>query len=176
MTIIQCTYFFWSSLDLTGPLLLGGLLQLPVDFPVPYQHFTGCIRNVYIDHKFLDLSRPLYKNGTSEKCKAMGDTCSYKPCQRGKCSNILGTRQCECPSGFGGSRCESGNEEKSVYLITYKLQCNVIEVKIWHPELSNKHTFNLRCWLAKKDRAFVDDTGIQTNVFYVYDTHVHFKA
>ena len=48
---------FFSSLDLTGPLLLGGLMQLPVKFPVIYKHFTGCIRNVYI--KFLDLSQPL---------------------------------------------------------------------------------------------------------------------
>lgn len=113
MILTQSTCMcFCSSLDLTGPLMLGGLLQVPVDFPVPYQHFIGCIRNVYIDHKFLDLSRPLYKNGTSEKCKAMGDTCSYKPCQRGKCTNILGTRQCACPSGYGGSRCESGNGEE----------------------------------------------------------------
>ena len=35
-------------------------MQLPIKFPVPYKHFTGCIRNVYIDHKFLDLSQPLY--------------------------------------------------------------------------------------------------------------------
>ena len=78
-------FFFFSSLDLTGPLLLGGLVQLPVIFPVLYKHFTGCIRNVYIDHKFLDLSQPLYNNGTSAKCKAMGNTCAYKPCERGTC-------------------------------------------------------------------------------------------
>ena len=44
-------------------------MQLPVKFPVLYKHFTGCIRNAYIDHKFLDLSQPLYSNGTSAKCK-----------------------------------------------------------------------------------------------------------
>ncbi|PFX21141.1 Cadherin EGF LAG seven-pass G-type receptor 2 [Stylophora pistillata] len=98
----------YSSLDLTGPLLLGGLLQLPVQFPVLYRHFTGCIRNVFIDHKFLDLAQPLYKNGTSAKCKAMANTCAYKPCERGKCFNILGSRRCECPSGFDGSSCETG--------------------------------------------------------------------
>ena len=39
-------FFFSSSLDLTGPLLLGKLVQLPVKFPVLYKHFPGCIRNV----------------------------------------------------------------------------------------------------------------------------------
>ena len=101
-------FFFSSSLDLTGPLLLGGLVQLPVKFPVLYKHFTGCIRNVYIDHKFLDLSQPLYNNGTSAKCKAMGNTCAYKPCERGTCFNILGSRRCDCPTGYDGSRCETG--------------------------------------------------------------------
>ena len=103
-------FFFFSSLDLTGPLLLGGLVQLPVIFPVLYKHFTGCIRNVYIDHKFLDLSQPLYNNGTSAKCKAMGNTCAYKPCERGTCFNILGSRRCDCPTGFDGSRCETSIE------------------------------------------------------------------
>ena len=101
-------FFFFSPLHLTGPLLLGGLVQLPIKFPVPYKHFTGCIRNVYIDHKFLDLSQPLYNNGTSAKCKAMGNTCAYKPCERGTCFNILGSRRCDCPTGFDGSRCETG--------------------------------------------------------------------
>ena len=103
-------FFFFSSLDLTGPLLLGGLVQLPVIFPVLYKHFTGCIRNVYIDHKFLDLSQPLYNNGTSAKCKAMGNTCAYKPCGRGTCFYILGSHRCDCPTGFDGSRGETGIE------------------------------------------------------------------
>ena len=85
-------------------------MQLPVKFPVLYKHFTGCIRNVYIDHKFLDLSQPLYNNGTSAKCKAMGNTCAYKPCERGTCFNILSSRRCGCPTGFDGSRCETGIE------------------------------------------------------------------
>ena len=100
--------FFFCSLHLTGPLLLGGLVQLPIKFPVLYKHFTGCIRNVYIDHKFLDLSQPLYNNGTSAKCKAMGNTCAYKPCEQGTCFNILCSRRCDCPTGFDGSRCETG--------------------------------------------------------------------
>ena len=104
-------FFFFSSLDLTGPLLLDGLVQLPVIFPVLYKHFTGCIRNVYIDHKFLDLSQPLYNNGTSAKCKAMGNTCAYKqPCGRGTCFNLLGSHRCDCPTGFDGSRGETGIE------------------------------------------------------------------
>ena len=102
--------FFFSPLHLTGPLLLGGLVQLPIKFPVPYKHLTGCIRNVYIDHKFLDLSQPLYNNGTSAKCKAMGNTCAYKqPCERGTCFNLLGTRRCDCPTGFDGSHGETGS-------------------------------------------------------------------
>ena len=103
-------FFFFSSFDLTGPIFLGGLMQLPVKFPVLYKHFTGCIRNVYINHKFLDLRQPLYNNGTSAKCKAMGDTCVYKPCERGTCFNMLSSRRCGFPTGFDGSPYETGIE------------------------------------------------------------------
>ncbi|KAJ7355115.1 hypothetical protein OS493_027904 [Desmophyllum pertusum] len=37
----------------------------------------------------------------------MDNSCSSRPCQRGTCSNILGTRRCKCPPGYGGSSCES---------------------------------------------------------------------
>ena len=88
--------------------MIGGLLQLPIDFPVSYKYFRGCIRNVNIDHKFLDLGRPLFENGTSPKCAAMGDFCKRSPCQRGNCSNILGTHWCDCPVKYGGKQCELG--------------------------------------------------------------------
>ena len=110
-------FFFFLLLAFDRPsssppaLLLGGLVQLPIKFPFLYKHFTGCIRNVYINHEFLDLSQPLYNNdGTSAKCKAMGNTCAYKPCGRGTCFNILGSHRCDCPTGFDGSRGETGIE------------------------------------------------------------------
>ena len=70
--VLFCVFF--RSLHLTGPLLLGGLVQLPIKFPVLYKHFTGCIRNVYINHEFLDLSQPLYNNdGTSAHINLAGE-------------------------------------------------------------------------------------------------------
>nr|XP_058946702.1 uncharacterized protein LOC131774662 [Pocillopora verrucosa] len=39
----------------------------------------------------------------------MGNTCAYKqPCGRGTCFNLLGTRRCDCSTGFDGSRGETG--------------------------------------------------------------------
>ena len=103
------TIVFWRSLDLTGPLLLGGSLPLPTTFPVPYKHFTGCIANVAIDHVFLDLSRPMYVNGTTAGCPGMQrDYCTRRPCQRGNCSSILKSHRCDCPSGYGGRSCQTG--------------------------------------------------------------------
>lgn len=97
----------YRSLDLTGPLLMGGILPLPLSFPIPYKNFTGCIKNVYIDHKFLDLRKPLHNNGTTAKCPQMTGSCSSNPCKRGKCVDLLGTYLCECPSSFGGRSCDT---------------------------------------------------------------------
>ena len=44
-------------LDLTGPLQLGGLPSLPTNFQVQNKDFDGCISDLYIDHKFIDLNR-----------------------------------------------------------------------------------------------------------------------
>ena len=51
----QQTEFCQRFLDLTGPLQVGGLPSLPTKFQVNSQHFSGCIQDVYIDHKLLDL-------------------------------------------------------------------------------------------------------------------------
>lgn len=50
-------------LDLTGPLQIGGLPMLPdsTSFQVKSKDFIGCIADVYIDYKLLDLNR-LVKN------------------------------------------------------------------------------------------------------------------
>ncbi|XP_043374581.1 cadherin EGF LAG seven-pass G-type receptor 3 [Dermochelys coriacea] len=53
------------SLDLTGPLLLGGVPNLPENFPVAHRDFVGCMRDLYIDNKRIDLATYIANNGTS---------------------------------------------------------------------------------------------------------------
>ncbi len=58
-----CVYVC-RSLDLTGPLLLGGVPNLPEDFPVQNRDFVGCIRNLTIDSKPIDMASFIANNGT----------------------------------------------------------------------------------------------------------------
>lgn len=50
---MQTCYRF---LDLTGPLQIGGLPALPSDFQIKNKDFDGCIMDLYIDHKMVDLN------------------------------------------------------------------------------------------------------------------------
>lgn len=52
------------SLDLTGPLLLGGVPKLPEDFPVRNQQFVGCMKNLRIDNQHVDMASYFANNGT----------------------------------------------------------------------------------------------------------------
>lgn len=51
-------------MDLTGPLLLGGVPNLPEDFPVHNRQFIGCMRNLSIDSKPIDMASYIANNGT----------------------------------------------------------------------------------------------------------------
>lgn len=53
------------SLDLTGPLLLGGVPNLPEDFPVRNRDFVGCMRNLRIDSRAIDMDSYVANNGTT---------------------------------------------------------------------------------------------------------------
>lgn len=52
------------SLDLTGPLLLGGVPNLPEDFPVRNRQFVGCMKNLRIDHQRVDMEDHIANNGS----------------------------------------------------------------------------------------------------------------
>uniref|UniRef100_A0A8C0XZH2 Cadherin EGF LAG seven-pass G-type receptor 1b n=1 Tax=Cyprinus carpio carpio TaxID=630221 RepID=A0A8C0XZH2_CYPCA len=96
-----------KSLDLTGPLLLGGVPNLPEDFPVQKRDFVGCIRNLTIDSKPIDMASFIANNGTSAGCAAKHDYCSKVVCQNGGvCVNRWNTHTCNCPLGYGGKNCE----------------------------------------------------------------------
>uniref|UniRef100_A0A8B9PXS2 Cadherin EGF LAG seven-pass G-type receptor 2 n=1 Tax=Apteryx owenii TaxID=8824 RepID=A0A8B9PXS2_APTOW len=53
-----------KSLDLTGPLLLGGVPTLPESFPVRSRHFVGCMRHLHVDERPVDLAAFVANNGT----------------------------------------------------------------------------------------------------------------
>ncbi|XP_029453376.1 LOW QUALITY PROTEIN: cadherin EGF LAG seven-pass G-type receptor 3 [Rhinatrema bivittatum] len=95
-----------KSLDLTGPLLLGGVPNLPENFPVAHKEFVGCMRNLYIDSKRIDLASYIANNGTSAGCHAKHSFCDSNPCKNGgSCLVTWGSFTCECPLGFGGKDC-----------------------------------------------------------------------
>ncbi|OXB64510.1 hypothetical protein ASZ78_012773 [Callipepla squamata] len=95
-----------KSLDLTGPLLLGGVPNLPENFPVSHRDFVGCMRDLYIDNKRIDLASYIANNGTTAGCHAKHSFCDSSPCKNGgTCSVSWGTYSCLCPVGFGGKDC-----------------------------------------------------------------------
>uniref|UniRef100_A0A665WXR0 Cadherin EGF LAG seven-pass G-type receptor 1 n=1 Tax=Echeneis naucrates TaxID=173247 RepID=A0A665WXR0_ECHNA len=96
-----------KSLDLTGPLLLGGVPNLPEDFPVRNRDFVGCMRNLSIDSKPIDMASYIANNGTTEGCPAKKNFCTNEVCQNGGvCVSKWNTYSCDCPTGYGGKNCE----------------------------------------------------------------------
>ncbi|KAJ8392025.1 hypothetical protein AAFF_G00083350 [Aldrovandia affinis] len=96
-----------KSLDLTGPLLLGGVPNLPEDFPVRNRDFVGCMRNLTIDSKPMDMASFIANNGTTAGCTAKRNFCTKNMCQNGGvCVNEWNTYSCDCPLQYGGKNCE----------------------------------------------------------------------
>uniref|UniRef100_A0A8C3AZF1 Cadherin EGF LAG seven-pass G-type receptor 1 n=1 Tax=Cyclopterus lumpus TaxID=8103 RepID=A0A8C3AZF1_CYCLU len=96
-----------KSLDLTGPLLLGGVPNLPEDFPVGNRDFVGCMRNLSIDSKPIDMASYVANNGTEAGCPAKKNFCMDDLCQNGGvCVSRWDTHSCDCPTGYGGKNCE----------------------------------------------------------------------
>ncbi|XP_055985703.1 cadherin EGF LAG seven-pass G-type receptor 3 isoform X1 [Sorex fumeus] len=95
-----------KSLDLTGPLLLGGVPNLPENFPVSHKDFIGCMRDLHIDGRRVDMAAFVANNGTTAGCQAKLHFCDSNPCKNnGICSERWGGFSCDCPVGFGGKDC-----------------------------------------------------------------------
>ena len=67
-------------LDLTGPFQVGGVPSLPVQFQVENTRYVGCIRDMHIDGKFLDLNDYVWNNGTLPGCAPKNSHCQPNPC------------------------------------------------------------------------------------------------
>ncbi|XP_049621611.1 cadherin EGF LAG seven-pass G-type receptor 2 isoform X1 [Suncus etruscus] len=95
-----------KSLDLTGPLLLGGVPDLPESFPVRTRHFVGCMRNLQVDSRHVDMADFIANNGTEPGCPAKKNVCDSNSCHNGgTCVNQWDAFSCQCPLGFGGKSC-----------------------------------------------------------------------
>ncbi|KAK2841261.1 hypothetical protein Q7C36_012840 [Tachysurus vachellii] len=95
-----------KSLDLTGPLFLGGVPNVPDNFPFGAREFTGCMKDLHIDSKPVDMAGYVANNGTLPGCSAKMPFCKSNPCQNGgTCRVSWETFSCDCPLGFGGKDC-----------------------------------------------------------------------
>ncbi|XP_037101706.1 cadherin EGF LAG seven-pass G-type receptor 3 isoform X1 [Syngnathus acus] len=95
-----------KSLDLTGPLFLGGVPNIPDNFPFGTREFIGCMKELHIDNKPLDLAGFIANNGTLPGCSAKLPFCKSNPCQNGGvCRVSWETFSCDCPLGYGGKDC-----------------------------------------------------------------------
>uniref|UniRef100_A0A3Q3M9M0 Cadherin, EGF LAG seven-pass G-type receptor 3 n=1 Tax=Mastacembelus armatus TaxID=205130 RepID=A0A3Q3M9M0_9TELE len=95
-----------KSLDLTGPLFLGGVPNVPDNFPFGSREFIGCMKELHIDNKPLDLAGFIANNGTIPGCSAKMPFCKSNPCQNGgTCRVSWETFSCDCPLGYGGKDC-----------------------------------------------------------------------
>ncbi|XP_013421944.1 cadherin EGF LAG seven-pass G-type receptor 2-like isoform X1 [Lingula anatina] len=98
-------------LDLTGPLQIGGLPS-STDFQVRYPDFDGCVKDVYLDNKFLDLDSYVWNNGTGKGCEQKRRFCNNQRCNNGgTCHEAWSTYRCECPPKYGGKDCSIVIEE-----------------------------------------------------------------
>ncbi|KAL1116918.1 hypothetical protein AAG570_005387, partial [Ranatra chinensis] len=94
-------------LDLTGPLQIGGLPILPkLELQVTHKTFHGCVADVYIDHKLLDLNKFVGNNGSRVGCTERESYCASEPCHNGgTCRDSWGTFLCDCADGWSGPDC-----------------------------------------------------------------------
>ncbi|XP_035787631.1 protocadherin-like wing polarity protein stan isoform X1 [Anopheles albimanus] len=99
-----CHRFF----DLTGPLQIGGLPKISADFQIPSHSFVGCISDLYIDHRYVDLGAYTADNGTIAGCPQKAASCASEPCfNGGTCREGWGEGwECDCPDGFTGNACQ----------------------------------------------------------------------
>lgn len=93
-------------LDLTGPLQLGGLPRIPSSFQVKNRDYEGCVKDLFVDHKFVDLNTFVADNGTSAGCPEKREFCGSQPCRNGgACREGWSTYRCDCQPGYGGKDC-----------------------------------------------------------------------
>nr|XP_033773923.1 cadherin EGF LAG seven-pass G-type receptor 2 isoform X1 [Geotrypetes seraphini] len=128
-----------KSLDLTGPLLLGGVPNLPENFPIRNRQFVGCMKNLLIDNQQVDMADFIANNGTVPGCSAKRNFCDSNACSNGgTCVNKWDSFSCECPLGYGGQNCQKEMANPQRFLGTSLVSWSNLAITItlpWHIRL-----------------------------------------
>nr|CAB3229665.1 cadherin EGF LAG seven-pass G-type receptor 2 [Phallusia mammillata] len=95
-----------NSLDLTSPLLLGGVPDLPEKYQVQSKSFDGCLRDLTIDGQLIDLGQYVANNGSKAGCSPMKSQCDSQVCNSGTCKPMWSNFRCLCNDDRTGRRCE----------------------------------------------------------------------
>ena len=95
-------------LDLTGPLQIGGLPKIPAHFQIQSKDYVGCISDLEIDYKFIDMNSYVADNGTVSGCPEKKSLCSTNsPCFNGAtCRDGWNTFTCQCRDNYTGNVCQ----------------------------------------------------------------------
>ncbi|CRK90013.1 CLUMA_CG003735, isoform A [Clunio marinus] len=95
-------------LDLTGPLQVGGLPKIPAHFQIQSQDFVGCISDLEIDYKLIDMNSYVADNGTVSGCPEKRSSCSTNsPCFNGaSCHDGWNSFTCKCRDNYTGNVCQ----------------------------------------------------------------------
>uniref|UniRef100_A0A8C2T9U6 Cadherin EGF LAG seven-pass G-type receptor 2 n=1 Tax=Coturnix japonica TaxID=93934 RepID=A0A8C2T9U6_COTJA len=125
-----------KSLDLTGPLLLGGVPTLPESFPIRSRHFVGCMRHLRVDERPVDMAAFIANNGTVPGCPAKKTVCDAGTCHNGgTCVHEWDGFSCRCPLGFGGKTCQEEMADPQRFLGSSLVLWNGLALPLtlpWH--------------------------------------------
>ena len=86
------------SLDVDTMFYIGGVephVSLP-PFSLSLPHFDGCLSNLTMDDRIVDLASPVRQHGTSEGCPPLERDCPVASCLRGDCVSVWNGTICHC--------------------------------------------------------------------------------